>query len=445
MEVSMQLIPENVDKVVNDIKKQFKNIPMGLISSISGGGGGATSSASNIASGVGKLATTMVGAVTILGAIALSVKAIVSRMREASPYLRGMFEVMNRASTYFFKPFGDFLASMLRPLAFWLLRASLKFMQWAKMTPEGQVAVAGATGAGVGATVGAAIGGALGMVGGPGGAMAGAGVGGVVGGAIGGGAGNVENADKGINNLGTIASAWTDELMKVFGIDMNQVRSNVASFLQEKFPALFELLNGNFGEAVNKANEAWSGWGMVINEKVNEFSEKMKGFGAWLWGKITGSFNTAWEKLKEFGKWLWDGLTEAFIASWDALKGFGKWLMDSIETAIGNIGSAFGNFWEWIVGLIKDAIRSLLPGAMGSGNQVGLNYVPETGLYQLHRGETVTTAGRSNNNTSNKSIILSPNISLAGANIRSEVDIDSLMRRASRSIELDLRSRGVLN
>jgi hypothetical protein len=117
----------------------------------------------------------------------------------------------------------------------------------------------------------------------------------------------------------------------------------------------------------------------------------------------------------------------------------------SVDSKTKSSLSFLANANSFIINSVNSIAGGFLPKKINNpitGHQVGLNYVPETGIYNLHKGETVTTAGRSGGN---KSIVLSPNISLAGANIRSEVDIDSLMRRASRSIELDLRSRGVLN
>ncbi len=65
------------------------------------------------------------------------------------------------------------------------------------------------------------------------------------------------------------------------------------------------------------------------------------------------------------------------------------------------------------------------------------SFVPETGLYKLHRGEKVTPATRQGGG---KTIIFKPTFSFPGATIKKDIDIDSMMRRASRQAEINLRS-----
>jgi len=48
-------------------------------------------------------------------------------LEEASPALKGTFELFGAAFRLFFKPFGDFLSALLRPMAIWLIRMAVNF------------------------------------------------------------------------------------------------------------------------------------------------------------------------------------------------------------------------------------------------------------------------------------------------------------------------------
>jgi hypothetical protein len=78
---------------------------------------------------VGALVSGIKSAVDILGSIKKT-------MEKSSPYLGGVFAIMSRAMLIFFRPFGDFLGMLLRPMAIWMLRMAIKFYEWFKGLPE---------------------------------------------------------------------------------------------------------------------------------------------------------------------------------------------------------------------------------------------------------------------------------------------------------------------
>jgi len=85
--------------------------------------------------GLGKLALISGGVLALVGIM----KKMNRKLLESSPYLKGVFSMFKRASIHFFRPFGDFLATLLKPLAILLLRASARWLQLAKKkfpTPE---------------------------------------------------------------------------------------------------------------------------------------------------------------------------------------------------------------------------------------------------------------------------------------------------------------------
>ena len=156
---------------------------------------------------------------------------------------------------------------------------------------------------GAGAVTGGVIGAALG---GPWGAGIGAAIGAAIGGII-------PSAFKGIGNILTIAAAWLDELLGVFGIDMDAVRRAVVTFIYETIPELWD-----------KAVEAMSG---------------------------------VWEYLAGLGQWMWDGLVAMFTLAWEAVSGIGQWIFDTLSSIMKSgfsVLSGIGNLvWKYVKSLLK--------------------------------------------------------------------------------------------
>ena len=134
----------------------------------------------------------------------------------------------------------------------------------------------------------------------------------------------------------------------------------------------------------------------------------------------------------EFNMNIWLG--ENLMSFFDGVFDFGDWIKINIKDFItGNIS-------------FIDMIKSIFGGSFFGGGEArggkgftgefqnGTDFVPETGLALLHKGEKVVPAGRSIGRTT----ILKPTFNFNGP-INKDIDVDSLMKRASRRVELDLR------
>ncbi len=125
MKVDLELVVKNAKQVQKQVAESMKDIPGGISKGIMGGGGG------GVGGFIGK-ATVAMGALLVIGE---GVKKIVNVLKESSPYLKGIFNVFGRAMTMFFRPFGDFLASLLKPLALILMKAAVNWLKFWRGDP----------------------------------------------------------------------------------------------------------------------------------------------------------------------------------------------------------------------------------------------------------------------------------------------------------------------
>ena len=141
-----------------------------------------------------------------------------------------------------------------------------------------------------------------------------------------------------------------------------------------------------------------------VKDAIEWGTNWLKGIGIWLRQKIQGILDT------DIGNWLW---------------GIGMFLYKTITDSI---VSAFSNFtfgWKW----------------WWQKKQTGAEFIDQEGLYYLHRGEKVVSQPRANDNS--RSMVFKPTFVVSG-NITSELDMDSLARRAGRITELEMRKRGLI-
>lgn len=83
-----------------------------------------------IGTGIGLAVIALNQGLEILGKIS-------DTLSEASPALKGTFELMGAAFKLFFKPFGDFLSSLLRPMAIFMIKMALQFNKFLQaLVPE---------------------------------------------------------------------------------------------------------------------------------------------------------------------------------------------------------------------------------------------------------------------------------------------------------------------
>lgn len=232
--------------------------------------------------------------------------------------------------------------------------------------------------------------------------------------------------------------------------------------------------------------------------------DKIKEFFVNLWEGVKQAFSAAWEwiknmflnytplglviqhwdKLKEFFSGLWDRVKEIFSKAWAAIKSatidpfvaginllknifdtlwtkvkdvFGKvkdWIFDKIGKAIEKISS----FIDWI----KDAIgwlRNLaqessgsaaakaggvnaIMGYSGATYDVGTNYVPETGLALIHKGEAVIPADRNPHNKGYKGF-MGGNVIVNSLVVREEADIKKVAKELFKLQKQAARGVGI--
>ena len=230
--------------------------------SVKGGVGGFGDKAGErVVKEIAGLSKGLKGLATKFGAIGVAVTAAVGLLAKSSPYLKGILDIFGRAFMIFFRPFGDFLATLLRPLAILLMKMAVAFLKWTRpITGKVREAVEGVpqiptTGMTLpDIAIGIAnwalkIGAALGAV--------------------------VWEIGKGAFELGMKIGQWLfDEVIVPAG-----------DFLSAK---LFDIWNWT------KDFPGWL-WGKIISIWTWEFD-----FGAWLWDKITSIWSWTWD----FGGWL---------------------------------------------------------------------------------------------------------------------------------------------
>lgn len=459
MKVWLELAVKNAKDVEKSLKNRFKNINLEdiLNKALSAGkkASGAAQSASaatnraKMISGLLKTAGVMLG---VLYLVAKTTQKIFRTLVKHSPYLQGIMSVMGRAWGNFWRPFGDFLANMLRPLAIALLKLSVKWLKFTR-TPAGEVTTKGVSGMAAGAGIGAVVGGGIGIAGGPLGVAAGAGAGAIVGGMVGGIIALLGDAWKGLKNIWTIATAWLDELLRFFGIDMDKVRVAVVTFLYRTLPEFFtEKLPKWFNETIGKLKDFGAHVWEKLTNSISDAWIKLKNFGAHVWSKIKESVSDAWQKLSGFAQHVWDKMTGGISNVWNKLRGFAGHIWDKITGGISNLGSWLRGIGSYMYERVTESIKQAFSGfkfgwswwwQKGEGNQRGLDHVPNDGLYKLHRGEKVVTSSRAQRDFNN-SIVVSPVFNISTGNGSSESEMRSQVRRINRMLEFDIRGRSLI-
>ncbi len=429
MSVGLKLFVENVKEVQKQVKDAMKNIPAGIQGQISGITGGIQQGA--LGTGAGATASTlgkMGGKLALLAGTALiiseGVKRIVRFMAASSPYLKGVFDIFKRSLMIFFRPFGDALATFLKPMALWMIKMAVAFLQFTKTPGGGLVAQAGA-GAGVGAAIGAVVGGAPGAV---------------VGAAAGAGIALLDEAWQGVKNIGTVVTAWADKAAETFlGINMDEVRAKVATFMLETWPQWVD----NVREKVEIF--MLETWPEFVNSLKTKVEETWGDIEVLLSETIPDAIEEGWETVKTFFTETVPGWIED---SWDGVKTFFTetvpgWVTDMIDKVkalfpFGDDGDGDGGGGKGIFSKAGDFVKKIFKGE----GQTGIGFVPETGLYGLHRGEKVIPSTRVGG-SGGRNVILNMKTIIQGG-IQKDVDIDSIVRRSSRMTELILRRRGII-
>ena len=385
------------EKIANALNKSLKSVGFGGTRSSAGAGktGGNAGSFMGMSKGIGATVAKL-GVITVIAGAALGL------MKKSSSYLRGVLQVFGRAITIFFRPFGDFLASLLRPLAIWLMKMAVSWLKFTR-TKAGKAAVGGLMGAAAGAAVGSII---------PG---VGTAVGAIVGGAI-----------------GIINALFPGFLSKM-------ATFSLANWIWDKIKSIWT------------SDIDWTSW---LWKKIQSMWTGVIDFTAWLWGKI----QSMWTGVIDLSGWIWSKITGMWTGTWNAL----TWFKDKVKSLWGGGsgssggGSSGGSYYTPVSGggsgnssvgggtnYPSGFIGPLRPGDTRGGiggYATGSKFVPETGLAMLHRGESVIPRVQ-NNSSSNQSVVLQPTIQIMGNS--SNVDADEIARQFSSITMMELKSRGI--
>ncbi len=312
------------EKIAAQLNKSFRAINIGGTKS----GGGA--SMLGVTKGLKGVATKM-------GIVGAAIAATVGILAKASPYLKGILSIFGRAFMIFFRPFGDFLATLLRPMAILLMKMAVAFLKW--MRPLGASAREAMEGVPQFGEVNNALGNfAIGI--GNWALQIGAAIGDFI-----------FNIGKGAFDLGTKIGEWF----------YNAVIVPVANFIKNAIRNLFG--GGQTGKVGGSA-----GVGSVV-------------------GAVTGGATTG-------------AVGSVVGAITGGAGGSGGAGGTSILGSIGKvIGGIMEHNKRIQTGSLIGSVISIIGNLFGKG-QVGIPSVPSDGLYQLHKGEEVISRTKTMNNKS---------------------------------------------
>lgn len=308
----------------------------------------------------------------ILGIIASTGKKILDTLSESSAALKATLTIYGQAFRIFFKPFGDFLSTLLRPLGIWLLKAAVKFNQLFGGNPataetKTEAGLQAGTKAVVGAGTGAVAGGLIG-----------AGVG-----AIFGGVGAVPGAA-----IGAAIGALVGELIAVWPIFV-EAGKIVFAKVAEWGTAAWEGIKTFFTETLPAAAQA--AWDGIVNFFTTTLPAAANG--AWnsiknWFANIGDTISAGWDSAKTF---VTETIPTALVEAWEAVKTFFvATLPDAIKVAWETVKTFFTTtvpgwitgawdsvkkfFTETVPGWVKsmiDKAKSYLPSFLGGGGSGG--------------------------------------------------------------------------
>jgi hypothetical protein len=240
------------------------------------------------------------------------------------------------------------LFPIFKPFLILFLKIGLLLYKWLSAAVSGYTSLTGGnktdgsvkTGGEIG---GAVVGGVLGAsVAGPVGAVIGATVGAAVGALL-------PNALKGLQNLWTIATAWADKLMSIFGIDMDNVRRAVVTFIYQTLPDFFTK---------------------TIPEWFSNCMRALGNIGQWMWNTLVDTFMATWSVLKDMGKWFWDTLVNIFTITWNILKNIGQWMWDTLVKIFTTAWQVLTGVGQWIWDTLVDIFASAFNVLRGIGDWI---------------------------------------------------------------------------
>lgn len=263
-------------------------------------------------------------------------------------------------------------------------------------------------------------------------------------------------------------------LSKILGVILAIVGTAV---LFNPLIVVFGLVIAQVVLLANHMVKTWNRFKEFVDNSINRLNVFLQ-FVKNIFGSIAGIIFNSTHLMKDVIGSVWKKAEDVFHGIWDRV---GYWIGKVILTTargVNIIKSIFGGIWQsvestfygvwdrikyWIgkAGLtiargieiiirifnrildkanqLRGIISILRGGGGGGGWQKGLAYVPETGLYYLHRGERVVPAGRSGGAGA------TININLGGVSVYGEADENRLVEKIKNTLnrELELNRLGV--
>lgn len=425
--------------------------PMGV-----GGGTGAGGAAGGMAGTFGK----MLGVLSLvnigIGAAVSLLGPILDQLKASSPALKGTFMLFDKAFNLFFKPFGDFLSVLLRPLAYVLLKFAIDFNRLLApvlmaLAPLLQSLFKPAVEVGKDVLKG------------------GVDVAGDIAKSLVGTEEQKKKIDEAVANLKTIIddpvkavmSLWQDlhdsDVAKAIRNAIDTAGTVISDALAGLSPWVNDFIKDPFGTLGKNFQEISDWWTKNIAPAITSF----KTWATSAWTGVTDWWNTNIQPhVEDFKKW-----------AKDLWKGFTDWWNTNIQPSVDNFKTLWSNFWSGITGWLnentvwnslKSAVKgfinalisainsaidwlSHLPGAgifnLGQYKlqplQSGSEYIPNTGPYMLHRGEKVISAS---NQDYSKQMAITNNIYVT-AQVSNNYDVQALANDITERMNVSLRSK----
>jgi len=145
--------------------------------------------------------------------------------------------------------------------------------------------------------------------------------------------------------------------------------------------AIGVLLYKKWNEISEFFKLTWEGIKIITEETINSILNKIEN---WLTG-IKNKITTTWNRIKDFFSELWSSITGIFQDAYNSITN----KVEAIINLVNRVKNAVSNAINIIGGFVGGVGEKIF-----GGGQFGIPNVPRTGLYLLHRGETVTPSGR---------------------------------------------------
>lgn len=405
-----------LEQVNKQAQVQYKELVSGIQQGVFGG----------LAKGIGalsgkggdsgtKIFGQLVGQVALLGVVfgkALEILGgIWDQLVASSPALKSVANQFGIALNLFFKPFGDFLATLLRPMAQQLLIYAIWWNKNASIIGNAFKILAG-----LGEFFNPTGGGLIGKI-----------------------------VEAMVKDLPTQIPKLFDALTKFdlgkwindtistiitgtwdFGIWLGTV---IGGFIQGVFDFGIWL-----GEQISAFISGVFNFGTWLGKQISDFVKGTFDFGAWLLKTIGDFFSGKFD----FNDWLTKNISTFMTGVFD----LGKWIGENISNFIQgakNVGGGIvstakttgGNIVKGFSEIVKDIGKSIF------GQRVGADYIAQEGIYYLHRGETVNNA-TSGESMGNMNMV---NNITVNATVSSSYDLDKLSRELAEKLNVELRRK----